>query len=215
MKEYKVVAFDLDGTLIDPRSGLVESFAYALDKMGIDYRDKASLTRFIGPPLFSEWQRLYALSYEEASKALDLFHEYYSVYGWWDNFLYPGVEEMLKDLKARGKRIVITTSKPEFFAKKIIDRLGLNDYFDFIGAALNDKVRDKKEEVIRYALSEIGGPPLEECILVGDRVFDAEGARAVGIDSLGVTYGYGSPEEISSSGFTYVANTVSDIAKML
>lgn len=215
MKRYDLIAFDLDGTLTDPASGLVKSFAYALDRMGVDYGDRSSLTQFIGPPLYSEWRRLYGFSAEEADRALSYFHEYFSVHGWCDNRVYDGIAPMLATLRSRGKTIVLATSKPEHYAKDILDLFELTPYFDFICGAINEKVREKKHEVLDFALDAFPDIPRERCILVGDRKYDAEGAAMCGIDSMGVLYGHGSREELSCCGFTYVVQTVEDIAKQL
>ena len=215
MKKYDVVAFDLDGTLTNPERGLVASFSYGLSKMGIDVSDKEFLKRFIGPPLHDVWQEVYGFTPEEAREAVRLFREFFSVYGWWDNELYEGIPEMLATLKNRGKYIVLTTSKPEVFAKKILDLFNISQYFDFIGGASTDRSRDKKHQVIEYVFENIGLRDRSRAILVGDRLYDAEGAAACGIDSLGVLYGHGSEEEIRSAGFTYVVSRVSDIAKAI
>ena len=215
MKKYNIIAFDLDGTLTNPEKGLVKSFSYTFDKMGIPYNSADELKRFIGPPLYEEWQRCFGLTPEESAKALLFFREYYAEYGWWDNEIYPGVADMLKALKSGGKKIILATSKPEVFAKKILDLFEISCYFDFIGGASSDKTRDKKHEVLTYSLDAVGATDKDQCILVGDRVYDAEGAKICGIDSLGVLYGHGSYEEIESAGFTYVCNDVSDVTKLL
>lgn len=212
MRKYTTIAFDLDGTLTNPERGLVASFSYGLEKMNIDYGDRAALKRFIGPPLYETWMREYALTPEEASRALLLFREYYQIYGWWDNEVYKGVPEMLARLKASGKRLIVATSKPEIFAKKVLRFFELDGYFDFIGGASTDKTRDKKHEVIEYALDAIGVTDRSDVLMVGDRSFDAAGAKACGIDSLGVLYGHGSREEVLSAGFNHVVESVSDIA---
>ena len=214
MKKYKYIAFDLDGTLTDPEEGLTSGFAYALNKMGIPYESKKSLTRFIGPPLKAEFIAAFGFSDAEAEECVRLFREYFSVFGWWDNRLYDGVPNMLAALKQRGKILVLATSKPEVFAKKILKLFGIDKYFDFVGAATLDHTRVAKNEVLRYALESVGAD-FDSAVLVGDRVYDAEGARAVGIDSLGVLYGHGTEEEIFSSGFTYIAKKVDDIAEIL
>ena len=212
MKKYEIIAFDLDGTLTDPEEGLTSGFAYALSKMGIPYESKKSLSRFIGPPLKAEFIAVYGFRDEEAEECVRLFREYFSVYGWWDNKLYDGVPEMLAALKKEGKKLILATSKPEVFAKKILKLFSIAEYFDFIGGATLDHTRVEKSEVLAYALESVGGG---EAILVGDRKFDAEGAAACGIDSLGVLYGHGSEEEICKANFTYLAKTVSDILKIL
>ena len=214
-KIYDVVAFDLDGTLSDPYNGLIASFAYALRKMGIDFATRSELKRFIGPPLYDEWRNVYSFSHEEATLALHYFHEYFAVYGWWDNVLYAGIPQLLKVLKKRGKKIILATSKPERFAIKVLELFGIKEFFDFIGAAESEKVRDKKHEVLQYALDSINVAPHANCVLVGDRVYDAEGAKICNIDSIGVLYGYGSEEEINSSGFNYVVKSVEELEKLL
>ncbi len=215
MKKYDVIAFDLDGTLTNPERGLIASFEYAFKKMGIEYGPRESLKRFIGPPIYEEWQREFGFTPEESARALLIFREFFSVYGWWDNELYGGVPEMLSSLKAAGKKTVLATSKPEIFAKKIVKLFDIERYFDFVGGAATDKTRDKKHEVLKYSLDSIGVTDYSSVILVGDRIYDAEGARMLGIDSMGVLYGHGSREEIESSGFTLIAETVSDINKFL
>ena len=215
MKKYKVIAFDLDGTLTDPAHGLICSFQYALEKMGIEYGEKSELKRFIGPPLYDEWQICYGLSPEDATRALLLFREYYAIYGWWDNEIYKGVPELLAKLKAAGKKIILATSKPEEFAKKILDLFDIAKYFDFIGGASTDKIRDKKWEVLEYSMKNLGGYDKSEYILVGDRKYDAEGAQICGIDSMGVLYGHGTREELEAAGFDYIVETTDDVAELL
>lgn len=215
MKKYDIIAFDLDGTLTNPERGLIASFVYAFKKMGVDYGQKSELKRFIGPPIYEEWQRCFGFTPEESSKALLIFREYYSVYGWWDNEIYPGVKEMLEKLKNAGKKIILATSKPEIFAKKVLELFDISKYFDFIGGASTDKTRDKKSEVLEYSLASVGVSDKSKAILVGDRVYDSEGAIACGIDSLGVLYAHGSDSEVRSAGFTYVVNNVEDIAALL
>ena len=215
MKKYSTVAFDLDGTLTDPAAGLTSGFAYALSKMGVDFGDRSKLLRFIGPPLMEEFQAVYNMSEADAAETVRLFREYFSVYGWWDNKLYDGVCEMLCALKSEGCTLVLATSKPEIFAKKILRLFDIEKYFDFVGGASLDKSRVQKWQVLEYALSSVGSPKKEECILVGDRKYDAEGAEICGIDSLGVLYGHGSREEIYAAPFTAVAERVEDVAAFI
>lgn len=215
MKNYRLILFDLDGTLTDPTSGLVSSFAYALDKMGVDYGTKESLTRFIGPPLKEEWIRTFGFSEEEGERALSLFREEFSARGWCDNRMFDGIPAMLDALRAAGKKIALATSKPEVFAKKILALFGISGRFDMVGAATLDGSREKKIEVIEYVLARFPDIPREEATLVGDRKYDAEGARLAGIDSLGVLYGCGSEEELIASHFTAYAGSVGEITRLL
>lgn len=215
MLKYKTVAFDLDGTLTDPAQGLTSGFAYALGKMNVDFGEKSNLLRFIGPPLFDEFRKVYGMSPEEADETIRLFREYFSVYGWWDNKLYEGIPELLSNLKSAGLKLVLATSKPEIFAKKILRLFDIEKYFDFVGGASLDKTRVEKSQVLEYALKAVGAEKPEDCVLVGDRKYDAEGAHLCGIDSIGVLYGHGSREEIEDSNFTFIAETVEKIEKLL
>ncbi len=215
LKKYDVIAFDLDGTLTNPERGLIASFEYAFKKMGVDYGTRESLKRFIGPPIYEEWQKEFGFTPEESSRALLIFREFFSVYGWWDNELYEGAPHMLEELRSAGKKIILATSKPEMFARKIVKLFDIEKYFDFVGGAATDKTRDKKHEVLKYSLDSVGVTDYGSVILVGDRIYDAEGAHMLGIDSMGVLYGHGTAEEIEKSGFTLVAATVSDIVKFL
>ena len=214
MKDYKYIIFDLDGTLTDPARGLVSGFEYALEKMGFPREERSALRRFIGPPLLDVWQKEYSLSYERACEMIARFREYYDIYGWWDNIPYNGIDKTLGRLKEAGKVLLVATSKPERTAKRVLSLFGLDKYFDFIGGAESGNSRYTKEAVLAYVIGSCGVVP-SEAIMVGDRCYDAEGAKFCGIDSLGVLYGHGTEEEIGSSGFTYVSESVEEIADLL
>ena len=218
-KKYDVIAFDLDGTLSDPARGLIQGFVYCFKKLGLPYENEESLRKYIGPSLYEEWQEDFGFTPKEANDAIELFREYYNIYGWWDNTLYEGIPEMLDTLKRAGKKIVLATSKPLDTAKKILEMFDLTKYFDFIGGAVNHQ-NDQKWQVLNWALSSVGvdlndQASKEKCILVGDRKYDAEGAKICGIDSMGVLYGHGTVEEMEASGFTLLVNSVLDISKTL
>ena len=215
MKKYDIIAFDLDGTLSDPSRGFIAGCKYAFNKKGMKCEDDERLKRFIGPALFNEWQICYGLTPDEARETVMLFREYYSIYGWWDNEIYPGVREMLKALKARGKKLILATSKPEIFARKILEKFSLTEYFDFIGAATSNLKRERKWEVLEYALNGVGATYLSRCIMVGDRKYDAEGAAMCGIDSLGVLYGHGSRDELEAAGFKYICESCEEVLKII
>ncbi len=215
MKSYRLIVFDLDGTLTEPSRGLLHSYAYALERMGVDPGPREDLLRFIGPPLFDEWQRVYGFTPAEAKQALNYFTEYFQPYGWCENDLYPGIPRMLADLRAAGKKIALATSKPENFARQILQLFGIDGCFDKIGGALSDTRRDKKWEVLDYVLDSFPDIPRTDCLMVGDRMYDAEGAGKCGIDSLGVLWGHGSEEELSHAGFTALVRRVEDVVPLL
>ena len=215
--KFHTVAFDLDGTLSDPMRGLTSGFRYAFRKMKIDYGDERVLKSFIGPPLRDEWMARYSLTRESAEEAVAYFREYYSIYGWWDNDLYEGVTELLSALKAAGKRIVLATSKPDVHSRKILGRFGLTQYFDFSEGASFDTSREKKSDVLRYALEKVGVSKVsfDGVIMVGDTKYDIDGAREVGVKSVGVLWGYGGREELLSHGADFIAEDVSSLYKIL
>ena len=218
MKNYHTIAFDLDGTLTDPKRGLTSAFAYGLKKVGITFESVESLKKFIGPPLRDSFRDEYGLSEKDADDALMLFREYFGVYGWWDNELYEGIHDLLASLRAAGKKIVLATSKPEVYSSKILKLFGLTDYFDFAEGASFDSSRERKCDVLDYALSKVGVTAPEEkagAVLVGDTKFDIEGARICGVDSIGVTYGYGTEEDLANEGATYIAKTVAEVKRIL
>ena len=218
MKNYHTVAFDLDGTLTDPKRGLTSAFAYALRKHDIDFGSIDSLTKFIGPPLRESFKEEYDLSEADADSALFLFREYFGVYGWWDNELYEGIPELLSDLRAAGKKIVLATSKPEVYSSRILKLFGIAEYFDFAEGASFDSSRERKCDVLDYALAAVGVTTSEDklgAVLVGDTKYDIEGARICGVDSIGVLYGYGAEQELSHEGATHIARTVADVRRLL
>lgn len=208
---YQTVLFDLDGTLTDPGEGITNSVAYALKKYGIDVSDRKELYKFIGPPLHESFMEYYGFSEKQAMEAVEYYREYYREKGIFENLVYDGVKEMLENLKISGKKLAVATSKPEAFARQILEHFGLSEYFSYIAGANMDGTRTRKDEVISYALESCRISGLETVIMVGDREHDILGAAKVGIDSVGVLFGYGSPEELQKAGATYIAEKVADI----
>lgn len=214
-KDYKYVLFDLDGTITDSAIGITNSVAYALKKWGIEVEDKSTLNCFVGPPLAQSFEKYFGFTKEQALEAVDEYRVYYRDKGIYENLVYPGIPELLEELRARGKKIILSTSKPEYFAKQILDHFDLAKYFDFVAGATMDSSRTKKALVIKYALSELGITDVSECIMVGDRDQDVCGARENNMDCIAVLYGYGSLEELESSDPAYIAEAVEDILQYI
>lgn len=212
---YDIILFDLDGTLTDPGIGITNSVAHALAHWNIEVKDRAELYKFIGPPLSDSFMRYYGFSEEDAIQAIAVYREYFSVKGLYENEVYPGIPELLSALKAAGKTVVLATSKPEGFAVEILRHFGLYDYFDIIAGASMDESRNKKADVISYAISQMKNPDLSRMIMIGDREHDILGAKQIGIDSIGVLYGYGDRAEHEQAGATYIAEKVEDILPLL
>ena len=211
---YEIILFDLDGTLTDPGLGITNSVAYALEKYGIEVQDRKSLYCFIGPPLKDSFMKYYGFSEEKAFEAIRLYREYFSEKGLFENEVYEGVRELLEKIKASGRKIVLATSKPEVFSVRILEHFDLMKYFDVVAGASMDETRNKKGDVIRYAM-EKGGFTADKAIMIGDREHDIFGAKENALPSIGVLYGYGDEAELRSAGADYIAENVEDIYKLL
>lgn len=212
-KEY--LLFDLDGTLTDPKEGITKSVRHALRAFDIEVEDLDTLCCFIGPPLRDSFIGYYGFSEENATTAISIYREYFSDRGLYENEAYEGIDCVLKTLKDSGKKLYVATSKPEVFAKKILEHFNLDSYFEFIGGADLAETRVKKGDVIRYVLEENRITDLERVIMVGDRKHDILGAKEAGIASVGVLYGYGNREELLEAGADFIAESVFDLQNLL
>ena len=153
---------------------------------------------------------------EDTDRAVLTFREYYNIYGWWDNKVYDVIREMLIELKRSGKRLFVATSKPEDTARRVLSYFNLYDLFEYVGGAGTHKTRDKKWEVLSYVISTAGlDSEKESCIMIGDRVYDKEGAAICGIDSLGVRWGHGTSEELDNAGFDYTVSTPDELVSLM
>ncbi|MEF9916324.1 MAG: HAD family hydrolase [Lachnospiraceae bacterium] len=215
MKRYQIILFDLDGTLTASARGITNSVAYALDKFGVKVSDKTTLHKFIGPPLMESFEEFYHFTREDAKMAVKYYREYYQDKGIFENEVYNGIEELLQNLQTKEKKLVVATSKPEVFARKILDYFGLTKYFTYIGGANLDGTRTEKWEVIQHVLDTCKIEDQSTVIMVGDREHDVFGAQRVGIDSIGVLFGYGNRKELESAKATYIAEQVGDIGRIL
>ena len=214
-RKYQYILFDLDGTLTDSGMGIVNSVAYSLQKKGIDVEDKEELLKFVGPPLIESYRRYYGYSMEEAVEMVDIYREYYGTKGLYENSVYEGMEEVLKVLKERGKVLIIATSKPEEYARQIVEHYGLSKYFMYVAGSNMDETRTKKAEVIAYALESCNIQNMNEVVMIGDRKHDVLGAKAMGLDSIGVLYGYGSREELEAAGADRIVESAEDLIRIL
>ena len=210
---YQSILFDLDGTLTDSAPGIIRSVQYALKKYGITEADE-NLRKFIGPPLIHSFQKFFGFDHDKAMEAVQFYREYFTTGGMFENSVYPGIPELLSDLKNAGKQLLVVTSKPEPFAEQIVEHFGLKEYFDAVCGAAMDETRTKKEEVLAYALSEMQIDP-NSAVMIGDRENDAEAARELGVDCIGVLYGYGSREELSAADCTIFAEQPKDIYRII
>ena len=196
MGKYKNILLDLDGTILDSGSGIMKSVRYVLDHFSMYHEPEEKLRKFIGPALIDSFMNFYGFSKEKAEEAVEYFRDYYPEKGMFDAFIYPGMRECIEKMAGDGKKLVLLTSKPIFFASQILQHFGLSDYFYMeIGPELSEQSSDKTR-LIEKALHE-GNFLKEDCLMVGDTKYDILAAKDVGIDSVAALYGYGEVEEIS------------------
>lgn len=210
---YKNILFDLDGTLTDPKEGITNSVAYALKRYGIAVENKDELTAFIGPPLIYSFCTFYGFDEDKAEQAVDVYREYFTERGIFENSVYNGIPQLLDKLKQQGKRLFIATSKPEVFAVKIARHFGFFDKFCAVRGIPLDGERMSKSDVIAQLMREFELSP-EDTVMVGDRRYDVEGAAQNGLRCIGVLYGYGDRSELESAGVWKTADSVKELAEI-
>lgn len=212
-KQY--LLFDLDGTLTDPKEGITKSVQYALQKYGISVPNLDELIPFIGPPLKDSFMDFYGFCEADALQAVEFYRERFADTGIYENRLYPGIPELLKALQADGRHLLLATSKPEIFAKRILEYFDLSRYFDFVGGSTLDHTRGSKTAVIRYVLDEYSVSDYDAAVMIGDREHDIIGANQCGIDSIGVLYGYGCRREFEINHAAGIAENITELKKIL
>lgn len=215
MKKYQVIIFDLDGTLSNSKEGITKSVQYALSRLGIQEEDINSLEHFIGPPLTEELIRTYDMSEEEAYKGLEYYRERYVPIGIYETEVYPGTEEMLKELKNSGKHIALATSKPQEMAEEVLRFLKIDQYFDTVMGAELHGPRQSKQSVLEALFDKLELKDKTKYIMIGDTCFDIDGAKAVGIESMGVSYGFGDKHEMLEHGAMSVVDRADEITRLL
>lgn len=213
--EKEHLLFDLDGTLTDPKEGITKSVQYALHAFGISVEDRDKLCCFIGPPLKDSFMEFYGFTEEDAIKGVLSYREYFKDKGMLDNNVYEGAQSVLEALVKKGKKLYVASSKPEIFVRKILEHFKLDSYFVFAGGADLEGTRDKKADVIRYVIKECQLTDLSKIVMIGDRKHDILGAKEVGIDSVGVLYGFGSRQELEDAKADLIAETIFDLQNLL
>lgn len=209
---YKAILFDLDGTLTDSGEGIMKSVQYALEKLGKPEEDLEKLRVFVGPPLMEEFMEYAGVDEEAARQGVTYYRERYAPIGVFENKVYPGIKDMLVQLKKKGYLLGVASSKPEYFVKQVLEHFELDVYFDqMVGSELNGG-RSKKSQVVEEVLRRFHlENHRDQVILVGDREYDVLGARVTGIDCLAVSYGYGSVEELTKAEPLKIAGSAEEI----
>jgi phosphoglycolate phosphatase len=208
------ILFDLDGTLTDPRDGIVRCIQYALDRLGLPPCSEADLLHYIGPPLRESFgELLNTNSCSAIDHAINIYRERYSTIGLFENEVYAGIPEALVALCARGDTLFVATSKPEIYAQQILEHFGLAGQFRRIWGCELDGTRADKGKLIGHLLEQEKLMPTET-LMIGDRLHDAVGARANGVVPIGVLWGYGDEAELIAAQCKVLVRTPEELAQL-
>ena len=211
---FKYIFFDLDGTLTDPAQGITNSFIHALKYFGVEIPSYETLCTFIGPPLVDTFKTQFGFDEEKAQLGVKKYREYFADKGLFENSVYPGIENLLKELISNGKHLIVATSKPEEYSIRILEKFGLSKYFQHICGSNMDETRSKKDEVIKYALDKAGISDNSSVLMIGDRMHDIIGAHAHNIKVCAVMFGYGNLEEFKLNHADYIANNIEELKQI-
>lgn len=213
---YDHCIFDLDGTLTDPKVGITNAYQRALAAFGI-HEELDSLARFIGPPLRDNFRVSMGLSESDTELAVGLYREYYSEKGLLENYVYPGIPEALQRLKDHGKTLTVATNKITLYSVQVLEHFKLDGFFECIsGDAMDSSLsRNGKRDIINIAIDAADPERKLSTVMIGDRMHDITGARDAGIDSIGITWGYGSRSELENAGATWIADTPEVLCEFL
>ena len=210
--KYKVFLIDLDGTLTDPQQGICRSINKTLEHFGAQPKPLCQLTKYIGPPLRDSFAEL--LGEEKAEAAVAKYRERFSVTGLYENEIYPNVKETLELLQQKGYILCTASSKPQIFVEKILKHFEIDKYFSIIGGASLDGKIGEKEDVINLVIKQLSADR-KEIVMVGDTRFDLIGAQKMQLDAIGVTYGFGSEQELSRYPHIALISDISHIVNIL
>lgn len=217
MTDYRILLFDLDGTLTDSEEGILNCVKHALTSAGRSIPDDDALRAFIGPPLLESFQTVCGMTYEDAETAVAVYRERYNIIGLFENRVYDGIPELLKKLKAAGYKLAVATSKPEAYTLRILEHFGILSCFDAVAGCSLDKEGETKADMIRLAMKRLGLTDEDKpyILMIGDRKHDILGARECGIDCAGVLYGFAPEGELQEYGAKLIAADVCELEKIL
>ncbi|MBO5982288.1 MAG: HAD hydrolase-like protein [Clostridia bacterium] len=214
-KKYTTILFDLDGTLIDSKPGILASMRKTLNAYSIPYTE-AIIDKMVGPPIRVSYKELLGITDMDLMEDMIVYYrKHYREDDWRDCKVYEGVYEMLEKLKALGYTLGVATSKPYCYTTIIMEELGLDKYFDYIGGATGDSSVEMKTDVINSVLAGLNVQDLSSVLMIGDRLYDIEGAKSSGVDSMGILWGYGGRAEHEKYGADYIMSTIDEVVEFL
>lgn len=208
----KAILFDLDGTLTDSGEGIINCATLALSHYGLPVPTREEMRVFVGPPLHDTFRR-FGVPEDKINEAIQIFRSRYTTIGKFENKPYPGISELLSSLQAQGHKLYVATSKPEVMSVEILEHFNLASYFTRICGASLDESRTTKSAVIAYLLENC--QDVSEAVMVGDTAFDVIGAKAHGISTIGVSWGYGCVEDLLEAGATAIAHNPQELWELL
>jgi len=213
---YDLCIFDVDGTLTDPKTGIIRSYQYSLSAFGIHEKPE-NLIQFIGPPLRESFRDYYGLSESDTEKAVARFREYFSKTGLYENTMYPKIPETLQRLKDCGKTLAVATNKLTVSTNIILKHFDLDEYFVFVSGDNPDGslTKNGKRDIIRNVLDGVDPERKMSAVMIGDREHDIFGAKGNGIDSIGITWGYGSRAELLEAGAKWIADSTDELCRII
>lgn len=210
----KTVLFDLDGTIINSEQGITNCIRYVLDHWGMEHPSQEELLCFIGPPLREQFMNVFGWDHDKAENSVIKFRERFDTLGLFECELYPGIQKLIEDLDKKGYQIALASSKHQEACGRILEHFHLDPHFAGIFGATKDGKISTKKQVIEIALDKLQAPK-EETVLIGDTRFDVLGAKEAGIDCIGVTYGFGTREELENAGAIAVVDTAEEAGTYL
>ena len=212
MAKYDYVIFDFDGTVVDTGEGILKSLQYSFREMGREVPELDDLKKFIGPPIYYSYTTYYGVSEEEVGEYIKKYRERYKVKGIYECELYDGMTQLLDSLKAKGIKIGIASSKPMHLIYSVADYLKITDKFDaIVGVKIDDSNHSSKTQLVLDAMTEMGATDKSKVLMVGDRLYDIDGANGAGVDSCGAIWGYGNEEEFREHNATYIVYKTAEI----
>lgn len=213
--KYKTILFDLDGTLIDSKPGILTSIRKTLDAFNIPYTEEI-IDGMVGPPFRVSMKEMLGIEDMGVIEQLITFYRtHYKAGDWRDCKIYGGVVEMLTALREKGYTLGLATSKPLQYTTIIMEELGLDKYFHYVGGATGDATSELKTDVINNVLMKLGVKDLDSVLMIGDRLYDIEGAKSSGVDSMGILWGYGDRAEHENCGADFILSTPSEVVEFL
>ena len=216
MLNYTNILFDFDGTICDTSPGIFASMQIVCNHYNLSF-GLDTFAKMIGPPLQESFSKIFHLPESEVRNAIKVYRDYYSAEGMFLCEPYDGVLELIHALRDSGKRVFVATSKPEEYTRKIIERKGISELFDFVGGAdMAEKNRIDKVDVINYVLEKNAlSEKRDSVLMIGDRFYDINGAHLAGLKALGILWGFGDRTELEEYGSDYICSTPEDVKKLL